>query len=196
MIVQRTGIARVTSIGINTQIGHIGRSLEDVKEEPTKLNSEIGSLVKKLTIFGFILCTVVVALYYLTRGDLLQGFLAGITLAMAMLPEEFPVVLTIFLALGAWRISKKNVLTRRRAVIESLGSATVLCTDKTGTLTQNKMTISQLCNGSTFFSSTKEDEFPEEFHEIIEYGILASQVDPFDPMEKAITTMGIAQLAS
>ena len=110
MVVQGTGISRVTSIGIHTQIGNIGRSLEEVQEEPTKLNQEIGALVKKLTFFGAILCAVVVGLYYLTRGDLLQGFLAGITLAMAMLPEEFPVVLTIFLALGAWRISKRMYL--------------------------------------------------------------------------------------
>ncbi len=196
MVVQGIGIAKVTAVGIHTQIGHIGRSIESVKEEPTKLNQEMGKLVKKLTLVGAGLCLLVIVLYYFTRHNLLQGFLAGITLAMAMLPEEFPVVLTIFLALGAWRISKKNVLTRKPSVIESLGAATVLCTDKTGTLTQNKMTISQLCNGSTFFSPTKEDELPEEFHEIIEYGILASQVDPFDPMEKAITTMGIAQLAS
>lgn len=195
MIVQGTGIARVTSIGIHTQIGKIGRSLEEVKEEPTKLNREIGTLVKKLTIFGFVLCTVVVGLYYLTRGDLLQGFLAGITLAMAMLPEEFPVVLTIFLALGAWRISKKNVLTRRPAVIESLGSATVLCTDKTGTLTQNKMTVTCLYNGTSFFKTCQTESLPEDFHEIIEYGILSSQIDPFDPMEKAITNMGTEQLS-
>ncbi len=196
MIVQGTGIARVTSIGINTQIGHIGRSLEDVKEEPTKLNREIGALVKKLTLFGLVLCAVVVGLYYLTRGDLLQGFLAGITLAMAMLPEEFPVVLTIFLALGAWRISKKNVLTRRPAVIESLGSATVLCTDKTGTLTQNKMTVTRLYNGASFYTPSQTESLPENFHEIIEYGILSSQIDPFDPMEKAITKMGTEQLSN
>ncbi|MDD4847995.1 MAG: cation-translocating P-type ATPase [Bacteroidales bacterium] len=196
MIVQGSGMARVSAIGIHTQIGHIGRSLEEVKEEPTKLNREIGSLVKKLTIFGAVLCLLVVGLYYLTRGDLLQGFLAGITLAMAMLPEEFPVVLTIFLALGAWRISKKNVLTRRPAVIESLGSATVLCTDKTGTLTQNKMTVTCLYNGDAFFTPSKTESLPEEFHEIIEYGILSSQIDPFDPMEKAITKMGTEQLSN
>ncbi|MEG1555686.1 MAG: cation-translocating P-type ATPase [Bacteroidales bacterium] len=195
MIVQGTGIAKVTAIGIHTQIGHIGKSLEEVKEEPTKLNKEMSALVKKLTIVGIILCVLVVVIYFLTRGDLLKGFLAGITLAMAMLPEEFPVVLTIFLALGAWRISKKNVLTRKPAVIESLGSATVLCTDKTGTLTQNKMTVTQLYNGKEILSTLEMQHFPEEFHEIIEYGILSSQTDPFDPMEKAITSMGDCYLA-
>jgi Ca2+-transporting ATPase len=121
---------------------------------------------------------------------LLKGFLAGITLAMAMLPEEFPVVLTVFMALGAWRMSKRNVLTRKPSAIETLGSATVLCTDKTGTLTQNKMTVSQLFNGTDFFTVDHQTRFPEEFHEIIEYGILSSQTNPFDPMERAITNMG------
>jgi len=107
-----------------------------------------------------------------------------------MLPEEFPVVLTIFMALGAWRMSKKNVLTRKPAAVETLGSATVLCTDKTGTLTQNKMTVSRLFNGSDFFTVNKCTKFPEEFHEIIEFGILSSQTNPFDPMERAITNMG------
>ena len=109
---------------------------------------------------------------------------------MAMLPEEFPVVLTIFLALGAWRMSKKSVLTRKPAAIETLGSATVLCTDKTGTLTQNKMTVTRLFNGTDFFSIVSGETFPEPFHEIIEYGILSSQVNPFDPMEKAIINIG------
>jgi Ca2+-transporting ATPase len=100
------------------------------------------------------------------------------------------VVLTIFLALGAWRISKKSVLTRKPSAIETLGSATVLCTDKTGTLTQNKMTVTQLFNGKDFTSVDTRDTFPEPFHKIIEYGILASQVNPFDPMEKAIINIG------
>ncbi|HEY5469369.1 MAG TPA: cation-translocating P-type ATPase [Bacteroidales bacterium] len=194
MIVQGNGIVRVTATALNTEIGKIGKALDSVKEEPTKLKSEMGILVKRLAIIGIILCVLVVAIYTITRGDLLKGFLAGITLAMAMLPEEFPVVLTIFLALGAWRMSKKSVLTRKPAAIETLGSATVLCTDKTGTLTQNKMTVTRLYNG-TGFSEVKSGEtfhepFHEPFHEIIEYGILSSQVNPFDPMEKAIINIG------
>ncbi len=190
MIVQGNGIVRVTAIGSNTEIGKIGKALESVVEEPTKLKTEMGSLVKKLAILGVSLCLVVILVFTLTRGDLLKGFLAGITLAMAMLPEEFPVVLTVFMALGAWRMSKKNVLTRKPSAVETLGSATVLCTDKTGTLTQNKMTVTRLFNGVSFHSVTKEGGFPEEFHEIIEYGILSSQTNPFDPMEKAILNMG------
>jgi len=194
MIVQGNGIVKVSSIGSNTEIGKIGKALESVVEEPTKLKMEMGVLVKRLAIIGVSLCLVVILVYTITRGDLLKGFLAGITLAMAMLPEEFPVVLTVFMALGAWRMSKKNVLTRNPAAVETLGSATVLCTDKTGTLTQNKMTVTRLFNGSGFFAVNKCTKFPEEFHEIIEYGILSSQTNPFDPMERAITHMGAVYL--
>ncbi len=190
MIVQGNGIARVVATGLNTEIGKIGKALTEVKEEPTKLKREMGVLVKKLAIIGILLCLMVIVVYTMTRGDMLKGFLAGITLAMAMLPEEFPVVLTVFLAIGAWRISKKNVLTRKPAAVETLGSATVLCTDKTGTLTKNKMTVTRLFNGKDFMTVDENSTFPEEFHEIIEFGILSSQTNPFDPMEKAITLVG------
>ncbi|MEI8225542.1 MAG: cation-translocating P-type ATPase [Bacteroidota bacterium] len=190
MIVQGNGIARVTSIGINTEIGKIGKAMEGVNEEPTRLKQEMGSLVKKLSLVAAVLCILVIVGYTLTRGTLVNGFLAGITLAMAMLPEEFPVILTIFMALGAWRMSKKKVLTRKPSAIETLGSATVLCTDKTGTLTQNKMTVTSLYNGKNFLTVAKANEFNPEFHEIIEYGILSSQTNPFDPMERAITSIG------
>jgi len=190
MIVQGNGVVKVTSIGSDTEIGKIGKALDSVVEEPTKLKSEMGVLVKRLAIIGIALCVIVILVFSWTRGDLLNGFLAGITLAMAMLPEEFPVVLTIFMALGAWRMSKKNVLTRKPSAVETLGSATVLCTDKTGTLTQNKMTVTRLYNGKNFHTINHKTVFPEEFHEIIEYGILSSQTNPFDPMEKAITSMG------
>jgi Ca2+-transporting ATPase len=190
MIVQGNGIARVTFTGVNTEIGKIGKALEGVKEEPTRLNREMGSLVKKITIIAVILCILLIAGYALTRGNLIDGFLRGITLAMAMLPEEFPVILTIFMALGAWRMSKSKVLTRKPSAIETLGSATVLCTDKTGTLTRNKMTVTSLYNGKDFLTVEKGIKFNSDFHEIIEYGILSSQINPFDPMEKAITNMG------
>jgi P-type Ca2+ transporter type 2C len=190
MIVQGNGIAIVTGTGLNTEIGKIGKALEGVKEEPTRLKQEMGSLVKKLTIIAAVLCILVIAGYSLTRGSLVNGILAGITLAMAMLPEEFPVILTVFMALGAWRMSKMKVLTRKASAIETLGTATVLCTDKTGTITQNKMTVTTLFNGKDFLTIEKTKVFNPEFHEIIEFGILSSQTNPFDPMEKAITSVG------
>jgi Ca2+-transporting ATPase len=190
MIVQGNGVVRVVATALNTEIGKIGKALQSVKDEPTQLKREMGTLVKRLAIIGVVLCVLVVVIYTFTRADLLNGFLAGITLAMAMLPEEFPVVLTIFLALGAWRMSKKNVLTRHPAAVETLGSATVLCTDKTGTLTQNKMTVTCLYNGNDFTDIVSGETFTDPFHEIIEYGILSSQTNPFDPMEKATINIG------
>ena len=121
LVVNGNGVFRVTATGVNTEIGKIGKALESVKEEPTRMKREMAVLVKRLAIIGVILCLLVVVIYTITRGDLLNGFLAGITLAMAMLPEEFPVVLAVFLALGAWRISRNNVLTRQPAAIETLG---------------------------------------------------------------------------
>ena len=127
--------------------------------------------------------------YGMTIGDWLDGLLASITLAMAILPEEFPVVLTVFLALGAWRISKNNVLTRRMPAIETLGSTTVLCVDKTGTLTLNRMSVKQIyADGDVY--DIDDNALPEKFHQVIEFGILSSQIDPFDPMEKALKEMG------
>ena len=195
LVVQGNGMARVTATAINTEIGKIGKALEVVPSEDMKMKREMGTLIRRLAIIGTLLCLLVVALYTLSRGDMLKGFLAGLTLAMALLPEEFPVVLAVFLALGAWRMAKKSVLTRRPAAIEALGSATVLCSDKTGTLTQNEMTVAWLYNGTEFFSLAGSGNFPENFHEIIEYGILSSQTNPFDPMEKAILRLSDRHLA-
>ena len=150
LIVQGQGIAQVRSTGIHTEMGNIGKALQTVQVEGTRLQNEVGLLVRRVAILGLALCVFVVVIYGLTRGNWLQGILAGITLAMAMLPEEFPVVLTIFLALGAWRLSKIKVLARRVPVIETLGSATVLCVDKTGTLTVNRMSIRKILAHAQF----------------------------------------------
>lgn len=192
LIVQGQCIAKVIAIGINTEMGRIGNVLDLIEEEKTFLQKETGKLVKSIFIAAVILCVLAVVAYRLTRGDWLHGILSGITLAMAMLPEEFPVVLTIFLALGAWRLSKNNVLTRKVSAVEILGSSTVLCVDKTGTLTQNKMSIEKIFNGKEFFDieSGKERLLPESFHKLVEFGILASKIDPFDPMEKALEELG------
>jgi len=192
LIVQGQGVARVMSTGSDTEMGKIGKVLGEISGEKTRLQKETGRLVNKVFITAGILCLIVVGIYGLTRGSWFQGILSGITLAMAMLPEEFPVVLTIFLALGAWRISKKNVLTRKISAVEILGASTVLCVDKTGTLTENKMSIKKLFNGQRFYDVKGQDheKLPEQFHELVEYGILASKKDPFDPMEKALTALG------
>ena len=191
LVVQGQGIAQVQGTGLGTEIGKIGKALQAVEPEGTLLQKETGRLVRNLAIIGLSLCMLVIVIYGLTRGDWLKGLLAGITLAMATLPEEFPMVLTIFLALGAWRISQKQVLTRRVPAIETLGSATVLCVDKTGTLTLNRMLVSKLFAHGQFHGIPHSTGIlPETFHELVEFSILASQIDPFDPMEKAIRELG------
>jgi len=195
LVVHGQGAAEVTAIGASSEIGRIGKALQTLEQEQTPLQRETGSIVRTIFIGALVLCALVVVVYGITRGDWLQGVLSGVTLAMAMLPEEFPVVLTIFLALGAWRISLKNVLARRMAAVESLGAATVLCTDKTGTLTQNRMKIRMLrASGRSLDLEELKGALPETFHELLEYGILASQEDPFDPMEKALHAVGEATL--
>jgi len=195
MIVRGQGIARVLSTGTRTEIGKIGKALETLEIEKTDLQRQTAGIVKTFAIVGLSLCFAVVVVFGLTRGDWLHGFLAGISLAMATLPEEFPVVMTIFLALGAWRISRRSVLTRRAHAIETLGSATVLCTDKTGPLTLNRMTVSRIsARGRVCEVSDKAASLPEECHEIVEYSILASPADPFEPMEKAMKELGARTL--
>jgi P-type Ca2+ transporter type 2C len=192
------GVAEVLATGTHTEMGRIGKALQGIVQEATTLQRETKLVVFRIATLGLVLCLLVVVLYGLTRGAWLDGFLAGITLAMAILPEEFPVVLTVFLALGAWRISKSRVLTRRVPVIETLGAATVLCVDKTGTLTLNRMRVSRLYAGGEFREVAFEGEelLPEQFHEVVEYSILASEIDPFDPMEKAFLELGNHFLAS
>ncbi|ABC76000.1 cation-translocating P-type ATPase [Syntrophus aciditrophicus] len=197
LAVQGQCIAQVQAIGIHTEIGKIGRALQNVEPEESLLQRETGRLVRNLAVLGLSLCALVIVVYGLTRGNWLHGFLAGITLAMATLPEEFPVVLTVFLALGAWRISQKRVLTRRVPAVETLGSATVLCVDKTGTLTENRMTVRKLFAQGEYctIGNSAWPILPESCHQLAEFSILASQIDPFDPMEKAIRHLGDTSLA-
>jgi Ca2+-transporting ATPase len=191
MIVKGQGIARVLSTGLRTEIGKIGKALQTLEQEDTNLQRQTARIVKIFATVGLSLCAIVVIVFGLTRGDWLEGFLAGITLAMATLPEEFPVVLTIFLALGAWRISKQHVLTRRMPAVEMLGAATVLCVDKTGTLTLNHMSVTKISSGDQIFDiDGKQSSLPEKLHEVVEYSLLASPADPFDPMEKAMKELG------
>jgi Ca2+-transporting ATPase len=197
LAVKGQGFARVLATGAATEMGKIGKALLTIETEDTRLQKETRVLVRRLAVLGLSLCALVIVVYGFTRGSWLNGFLAGITLAMATLPEEFPVVLTIFLALGAWRLSQKQVLTRRVPAIEMLGAATVLCVDKTGTLTQNRMSVSKVFAGGQFLdvNALTSERLPESFHETIEFGVLASQRDPFDPMEKALRQLGIDYLS-
>ena len=194
LVVSGLAVVKVLATGISTEFGKIGRSLQSIGPENTRLQKETNKLVRNLAILGLSISLVLFIFYGATRSDWLHGLLAGITLAMAVLPEEFPVVLTVFLAIGAWRISRNRVLTRRMPAVEALGSDTVLCVDKTGTLTMNRMMLSRVFAGNEFFNinSPAENAPPEKFHELIEFSILASQTDPFDPMEKALRDMGVS----
>ncbi|PZV08882.1 MAG: ATPase [Leptolyngbya sp.] len=201
LVVQGQGVVQVRGIGAQTEMGKIGKALQNVKPEITPLQQEMNRLVSRLFGIALALCVAIVIIYGFTRGDWLKGLLAGITLAMAILPNEFPVVVTIFLALGAWRISQHHVLARRASAVETLGSATVLCVDKTGTLTLNQMAVQQLCphnpeNQSYDLGLHPQDPLPESVHELVEFCILASQRDPFDPMEKAFKQLGDRYLAN
>ena len=192
MVIGGRGMVKVNSTGINTEIGKIGKSLENIKDEDTLLHKETKKIVRLFAMVGLFLCAVVAVLYAVIKGDIIAGLLSGLTLSISMLPEEFPVVLLIFMTLGAWRISKRKVLTRRAAAIETLGAATVLCTDKTGTLTLNKMQLDTLyAKGSSHeLSSQAGENLPEKFKDLLLCGILASQKDPFDPIEKELNKVG------
>ena len=201
LVVQGKGVAEVIRTASDTAIGRIGKALSVIKQEPTRLQNEIAQVVKRVSWIGLTLAGIVALWYGAARGDWLNGFLVGITLAMAVLPEELPVVLTVFLGLGAWRISKEKVLTRHIPAIEMLGAATVLCVDKTGTLTQNKMVLARICAADQIFDVTPMERtdfisLPETFHETLEFAILASQRNPFDPMEMAIRKSGMKLLAN
>jgi len=175
LVVQGSGTARVMKTGVYTEIGKLGRSLQQIQVEGTRLERETHLFVRQFAIASAALCVVVAVFYGLGRHQWLQGALAGLALAISLVPEEFPVVLTVFFAIGAWRISKKQVLTRRVSVIETLGSASVLCVDKTGTLTMNRMSVRKVVS--------------EEGHndaEVIMSAVFASSAQPVDPMEQAL----------
>ena len=197
LVVQGQGIARVIATGPRTEIGRIGKSLQTLRPEPSPVQRQMRRMMWAFAGLGVILCSVVVVLYGLTRGSWLDALLAGITLAISLLPQEFLVVLTVFLALGAWRISRSRVLTRRIPALETLGAATILCADKTGTITENRMTVTQLVvrDESYAVDYGQANELPERFHELVEFSVLASLVDPFDPMEKAFRRLADHYLA-
>ncbi len=175
LVVKGQGRALVTATGLSTEFGRIGVSLASLDTGKTRLQAETARIVRIFATAGLALCVVLMLMYVMARGGWLPGILAGLTLAMAILPEEFPVVLTVFLALGAWRIARHGVLTRRMPAIETLGSATVLCVDKTGTLTENRMAVAEVLPGPG--ASTAG---------VLEAAALACEPEAFDPMERAI----------
>ena len=198
LVVRGHGLARVTATGAHTEMGRIGRALRDLDAGPSPLQVATRRMIRHLAIGVVLTSLVVVVIEGLWRGQWLQGMLAGISLSMALLPQEFAVVLAIFFALGAWRISQRNVLTQRTSALETLGAATVLCTDKTGTLTENRMSVARLITpegAELRVEGAATAEMPEDFHALVEFAVLASHRDPFDPMEKAIQALAGNALA-
>jgi Ca2+-transporting ATPase len=202
LVVEGGALGRVHATGPRTEMGKIGRSLAVEGEPPTSLERETQHLVRRLAWIAAGLSALAFVAFGVTRGRWLDGLLAGLTLAMAILPNEIPVIITIFLALGAWRLSRRRVLTRRIPAIEAIGSATVLCVDKTGTLTENRMTVDRIASWAPggareMFDVERlaREDLPEAFHEVVEYSILASRRDPFDPMERAFKDLGEHHLA-
>ncbi|WP_421720271.1 cation-translocating P-type ATPase [Aquidulcibacter sp.] len=181
LVVSGEGLAVVTQTGGNTQIGMIGTALSGEIEQ-TPLQVSTGRLVIWLSLGALVVCLAIVAAYGLLRGDWLAGGLAGLTAAIALLPEEFPLVLAVFLAMGSQRLAQHHVLVRRAAVVETLGAITLLCVDKTGTLTQNQMRVDRVWS------------LDETNHaEVLQVSTLASAVHPIDPMDKAIHAAANAQ---
>jgi P-type Ca2+ transporter type 2C len=196
LVVRGQGLARVTATGARSEIGRIGLAITRIDTEPPRLRAQTRRLVARFAVVSLSLSGLSVLFYGLWRGSWLNALLSGIALGMSMLPEEFPLVLTVFMVMGAWRISRVRVLTRQIAAIESLGAATVLCTDKTGTLTENRMTIEELRSGAERWRRDETCELPPRFRTLLEYGVLASKENPFDPMEMAFHALGDQQLWS
>jgi Ca2+-transporting ATPase len=188
-------IGVVAATGAHTVLGGIGTALRQTETTRTRLQQEIEKLVRVIALLAVVVAVTVVVAYGLTRHRWLDAALAGTATAMAMLPEEFPVVLTVFLALGAWRMSRHHVLTRRPPVIEALGAATVVCVDKTGTLTENRMKVAALATHE-WIQVRDAHVIGDELHPLVEYAMLASPIDPFDPTDRAFRVFGDLTLAA
>ena len=188
LVVRGHATVEVSATGPRSELGRIGASLAELTPALSQVQREIRRLIVGFAAFGAVCCAVVLLVYGLARGEWLAGLLAGVTLAMSLLPEEFTVVLTVFLALGAWRMSRHHVLVRRVPALENLGAATILCVDKTGTLTQNRMALVELrADGQTWREGgdAATSGPPEPFHALVELAALASQREAFDPMDAA-----------
>lgn len=184
LIVKGFGRATIEGTGAKTELGKIGTALRTIDIERTHLQKEVDRIVRVVNILAITTVVFVLVVYGLTRGDWTQGALAGIAASMALIPEEFPVIMLLFLTIGAWRLSKKKVITRRAPVIETLGAATVICVDKTGTLTMNQMAVHEI-NADGRLYELNSGEIPIKHREVIQTALLASPIGPFDPMDKA-----------
>jgi P-type Ca2+ transporter type 2C len=183
VVVRGHGIAMVGATGAMTELGRIGTALKTIEPEPSRLQRETRGIVTFIAVLAGALSSLVVVGYGITRHDWLKAFLAGLTLAMSILPEELPVVLATFLALGAWRIAKRHVLARQPSAVETLGATTILCVDKTGTITENRMRLEEVIA----IAGSEEA--------VLRLALLASEPQPFEPMERALLERAGERLA-
>ena len=179
-------ICEVTAIGNKTQLGKIGSSLNAIEEEKTPLQIQIGNFVTKMSIIGLVIFAVVWAINYYNSGLVLDSLLKALTLAMSVIPEEIPVAFTTFMALGAWRLMKMGIITKQTKTVETLGSATVICTDKTGTITENRMSLAELYLFKSNSIVATSQKLNPEAEEVLNYAMWSSEPIPFDAMEIAI----------
>lgn len=187
IVVSGLAVARVTAIGIGTRLGQIGKSLEDISSEKTPLEKQIANFVKKMVIIGAVVFIAVWVFNYINSGNVIDSLLKSLTLAMSILPEEIPVAFTTFMALGAWRLMKAGIIVKQMKTVETLGSATVICTDKTGTITENKMTLARVAAFPNLtINNPGEDNPNPDDKQLISYAMWASEPIPFDPMETAL----------
>ncbi len=179
-------IATIIAIGNETKLGKIGKSLENIKEEKTPLELQIGNFVKKMAILGAIVFLIVWAINFFNSHNILDSLLKALTLAISILPEEIPIAFTTFMALGAWRLMKIGVVVKQMKTVETLGSATVICVDKTGTITENKMSLAKLFVPSSKKIIDLAGDLNGAEKELLKLSMWASEPIPFDPMELAI----------
>ncbi|MCE3076215.1 cation-translocating P-type ATPase [Chryseobacterium gwangjuense] len=173
----------VESIGKETKVGKIGQSILGIKEEASPLQLQIRSFVKGMAIIGLVIFMAVCVFSFIKTGDFVTSLLSGLTLAMSVLPEEIPVAFTTFMALGAWKLMREGIIIKRSSIVETLGSVTVICTDKTGTITKNSMQLKHLYDYQSDTIYEQEEFKIKELDELIAYAMWSSEPVPFDPME-------------
>ncbi|GAB2655793.1 HAD-IC family P-type ATPase [Arenimonas aestuarii] len=195
LVVGGNGLALVTRTGVATRSGQIGQALGDIQVESTRLQRNTAHLVRLFGLLALAVSLSLLLFHGLARGEWVQGLLSSIALAMAMLPEEFPLALAVFFALGAWRMARVGVLVRRAAVVETLGAATVLCVDKTGTLTENRMRVAWLSDGRHEARLEAGDPAPDALAPLLDVATLASRAHSMDPMDRALQALAGDRLA-
>ena len=184
-VMSGTCTAEVIAVGPSTALGKVGRALEDIEPEKTPLQRQIRSFIRSMVGLGVLAFAVVWGVHWYRHGDILEGLLQGLTLAMSILPEEIPVAFSTFMAMGAYTLYRQRVIARHPHTVETLGAATVICTDKTGTLTENRMEVAGIYSHALHREGGCQEVYPE-MAEVLEYAMWASETEPFDTMEQAI----------